>query len=287
VVSGYTIAQTSNADSNYGVGGLIGYATNANRTIVNSSVYNCTIKVERSSTKHYMGGIVGYTGNAISGYNIASYNNTFGYTTDGTVSATTYGNFIGNANSKAVKIVGFTRKNNTRLGNLVTADYGGTNSGGYIIDSDYTSTFLSDAPNTIPATINDLPYTNNSKTISFVGEGAAKNYYPYVNVNPVTDLSRTTTAASLTGDGSSLYTRYTKQRATDEHGNYIMDGGNYTYVTENGEPVYQGKDMPIAQAIIDDIYRGTANEDTEVKEAICQVFSFQIRRRYQSCFDAF
>lgn len=262
VVYGYTIAQTSNADSNFGVGGLIGYANNTNRTIVNSSVYNCTIKVERSSIKHYMGGIVGYTGKAISGYNVAAYNNVFGYTTNGTVAATTYGNFIGNANSQAVEIVGFTRKNNTRLGNLVTADYGGTNTG-YIIEADYTSTFLSDTPNTTPATINDLPYANNNKTISFVGEGAAKNYYPYVNVNPITDLSKTAESAFLTGDGSALYKRYTKKRATTENGEYIMNGNNYTYVANNGEPVYEEKDMPIAQAIIDDI-----TQNAEIKEAV-------------------
>ena len=267
-VSGYTIAQTSNANSDFGVGGLIGYATNANRTIVNSSVHNCTIKVECSSTKHYMGGIVGYTGNAVSGYNIAAYNNTFSYTTDGTVSATTCGNFIGNANGKAIKIVGFSRKNNTRLGNLVTADYGGTNTGGYIIDSDYTSTFLSDAHNETPANISELPYSftfnNNSFILSFVGEGAAKNYYPYVNVNPITDLSRTSTDAFLSGDGSALYNRYTKVRAKDENGNYIMDGSNYTYETENGQIVYEATPMPIAQAIIDDI---TAT-NTEVKDTI-------------------
>ena len=267
-ISNYTIAQKNSADAEYGVGGFIGYAAGATRTIVNSKVHDCIIKVERSRAKHYMGGVVGYTAKPISAYNIASYNNIFGYTTSGTVSATTCGNFIGNAKSNAIKVVAFSRNNNTRLGDLVTADYGGTNNGGYIIDSDYTSTYLDDSPNTVPATINDLPYTNNNQTISFVDQGAAKNYYPYVNVNPITDLSKTTVQASLTGDGSALYERKTKVRATDEHGAYIMNGSSYTYVMDSGEPVLTIKSMPIAQAIIDDI-----DENTDIKQTVNAKYS--------------
>ena len=188
----YTIRQTSTANKQYGAGGLIGYAKTAQRTIVNSSVHDCIIEVDGSQGKHGMGGIVGNTEFAIWGYNISAYDNVFKFYNSGT--SAKYGCFIGNSNSKELKVVGFTRKNNRLNNALFTADYGnGVASGSYIIDADYMN--ISTGNN-----------HGNSMAVGFdngtnVGEGAAKNYFPYVTVSPKTSMGGTN---FLTGDGINI-----------------------------------------------------------------------------------
>ena len=90
-------------------GGLIGTASNGKRSIVNSSVHDCTLRCADSKS---LGGIVGTTGVEVDGYNISSFNNVFAGRSGATTTATK-GNFIGAAGSSAIKIVAFSRKNNT------------------------------------------------------------------------------------------------------------------------------------------------------------------------------
>lgn len=200
-VSGYTIAQKKSTDTDYGVGGLIGYAAGTTRTIMNSSVHDCTIKIEGSSAKHYMGGVVGYTGNPISGYNISAYNNTFTYQDFSNQAATICGNLIGKTGNQVIKIAGFSRQNNYRqtaadAKTIVSPDAGtgsyGTN--GYVIDADYTGVNRGTNHGTAMSGINSSSVTN-------VGEGAGKNFFPYATVSPYIGVGGSNI---LTGDGVAL-----------------------------------------------------------------------------------
>lgn len=199
-VSGYTIAQKKSKDEDYGAGGLIGFAAGTTRTIMNSSVHDCIIKIEGSSAKHYMGGVVGYTGNAISGYNISSYNNTFTYQNYSKQTATICGNFIGKTGDKVIKIAGFSRQNNYRQTSetaktIVTLDAGNGSyaTNGYVIDADYMGVNTGNDHGTAMSSINS--------GAANVGEGAGKNYYPYVTVSPKINVGGTNI---LTGDGVAI-----------------------------------------------------------------------------------
>jgi len=201
-VNGYTIAQKKSNDVDYGVGGLIGYAAGTARTIVNSSVHNCVIKVEGSSAKHYMGGVVGYTGNSITGYNISSYDNIFTYQNFSKQTATICGNYIGKTADNVIKVAGFSRQNNYRQTSatskvIVEPDSGsGTyGSNGYIIDADYTGIYSTGEHGTAMSSIMA------ESGISNVGEGAGGNYYPYVTVSPYIGVGGT---SILTGDGVNI-----------------------------------------------------------------------------------
>ena len=200
-VSGYTIAQKKNSDTEYGVGGLIGYAAGTARTIVNSSVHNCVIKVEGSSVKHYMGGVVGYTGNSITGYNIASYDNTFTYQSFSKQTANICGNYIGKTGDMEIKVAGFSRQNNYRETSSTSkvvvepdAGNGSYGSNGYIIDADYTGNYMTNDHGTAMSDIMQSGVTN-------VSEGIAENYFPYVTVSPYIGVGST---SILTGDGINL-----------------------------------------------------------------------------------
>ncbi|HAV89811.1 MAG TPA: hypothetical protein DCW44_00815 [Eubacterium sp.] len=192
-VYGYTIISTANNNANNGAGGVIGYSAQATRTVVNTRVHDCIIQIDGSQSSHGMGSVVGNTIVAIWGYNIAAYNNSFAaYNSSGTNAK--YGGFIGNSNSKELKIVGFTRKNNKLNNALFSADYGnGVASGSYIIDADYMNVSIGNNH-------------GNSMAVGFdngtnVGEGAAKNYFPYVTVSPKTSMGGNN---FLTGDGVNI-----------------------------------------------------------------------------------
>lgn len=228
-VSNYTISQTGNGSDLCGAGGLFGYARATYvsstdykmRTVVNTSVHDCIIKTEGSQTNHGMGAVIGCvptvnssSGNNNSGtividdsrvgkntskacgnvgaYNIACYNNTFAF--NGSNTSAKVGNFVGQPSSSTFKVVGFTRKNN-KLGDVaLTADYGGSvNNASYIIDADYANISIGNNH-------------GNSMAVGFdngtnVGEGAAKNYFPYVTVSPKTSMGDTN---FLTGDGINI-----------------------------------------------------------------------------------
>ncbi|MBR1752193.1 MAG: hypothetical protein IJ740_15230 [Ruminococcus sp.] len=194
-VYGYTISQTGTDDKECGAGGFIGYANNAQRTIVNSRVHDCTIKVDGSQGKHGMGGLVGDTSKGIWGYNIAAYNNTFAF--NGTGTSAKCGGFIGNTNGQELKIVGFTRKNNKMSDETaVTLDWDKNSkpsNGSYIIDADYMNISTGSSHGEAMA----KGFENGTN----VGEGAAKKYFPYVTVRPKIGVGGDN---FLTGDGVSI-----------------------------------------------------------------------------------
>ncbi|MBE6869599.1 MAG: hypothetical protein E7494_12720 [Ruminococcus albus] len=204
-VYNYTI---SSAES---CGGLIGTANNGNRSIVNSSVHDCILRCADGKS---LGGIVGTTSVAVSGYNISSYNNVFAGRSGDTTSATK-GNFIGKAGSSAIKIVAFSRKDNTYNGSGLSADIGsGSSSSNYIICSDYMgtcsgteeSTDEETGETTIVSTANKALASDGLKVIASglneVDAGIIGDYFPYAITNPKTMMGSTN---FLTGDGQHAY----------------------------------------------------------------------------------
>lgn len=238
-VYGYTVSQASTKDELCGAGGLFGFAraTRANndtwskmRTIVNTSVHNCIIKVDGSSEKHGMGAIIGCVSNRtttehyasvviddtgsnkstqyvcgdVGAYNIVAYNNTFGFNENSGASAK-YGNFVGQSNGQNFKVVAFSRNDNTLNGSIVSADYGGNISdGSYIVCSDYGAVCLTDNIETTPANITFM-----NSGVADVDGGITADYFPYANVNPVTKMGvregendESDVIVKLSGDGS-------------------------------------------------------------------------------------
>ncbi len=232
-VYGYTISQTGTDDKECGAGGFIGYANNAQRTIVNSRVHDCTIKVDGSQVKHGMGGLVGDTSKGIWGYNIASYNNTFAFLGEDTKAKC--GGFIGNTNGQELKIVGFTRKNNSMSdGTAITLDWDSNSkpkSGSYVIDADY----MNISTGTNHGTAMPVGFDNGTN----VGEGAAKNYFPYVTVSPKVTVGEDN---FLTGDGVSI---------VDVEKTVEVEGGEDETVTVS---------VPVAKLITDE-NTGTAADN--------------------------
>lgn len=248
-IYGYTIAQSGSVQST-GVGGIMGNANNAVRSVVNTSVHDCTIKAKDVAT-HGMGGVVGYTTVDIYGYNISLYNNKFADYDGGTTTTVQCGNFLGNNNGgKVIKIAGFSRSssvfdNGTTAGLGITVETGSDNngSGSYIVCSDYTGVGTGNSHGTAMGSLIGEDVTN-------IDQGVAKNFFPYATVSSKIKMG---TSAYLTGDGVSMYTRYTRQKAVDENGDYVMDGENYTYVTdENDDYVYDSNSAPMAMAVYDD-----------------------------------
>lgn len=233
-VNGYTIKVTSNQDKSLGSGGIIGYAAQATRTIVNTSVHDCSIMIEGSKANHGMGGVVGNTAIAVWGYNIAAYNNSFSYV--GSSTSARYGGFVGNPNSKVLKIAGFTRKNNNLVTasatTAITADAGSaTGTGSYVIDADYMNTSISDLHGTSMA----VGFDNGTN----VSEGGRKHYFPYVTVSPKTPVGEDN---FLTGDGVSI---------VDIEKTVKVEGGEDETVTAS---------VPVAKLITDE-NTGTAADN--------------------------
>lgn len=226
-VSNYTISQTGNGDYLCGSGGLFGFARATYvsaadakmRTVVNTSVHDCIIKTDGSKANHGMGAVIGCvptigsdTSNSASividdsgnkkstakacgnvgAYNVACYNNSFAF--NGTGTSAKVGNFVGKSNSSLFRVAGFTRKNNKLNGSAFADDYGDSiASGSYIIDADYMNVSMTDGHGTLMA----VGFDNGTN----VGEGARKEYFPYVTVSPNICAGGT---SLLTGDGVSI-----------------------------------------------------------------------------------
>lgn len=174
-VSSYTITVTTAENKQYGAGGIVGYATQKTRSIVNSSVSNCLIQIDGTQGSHGMGAIVGNTEQSIMGYNIIATDNTFAYYNSGT--SAKVGNFIGNSNGKEIKVVGFSRNDNV-IGDVgVSLEYGSTvDEKSYIICSDYlTSCTANDANSEMQNLISGITY---------IDDGVNDDYSPHAITNP-------------------------------------------------------------------------------------------------------
>ena len=232
-VYNYIIEQRG-TNTGIGVGGLIGDAQNGVRSIVNSSVHDCTIKAYNSDSNG-MGGIVGYTKVNILGYNISSYDNVFEDFSGGTSSNCIIGNFLGyNNGSKQVSIAGFSRKDNVFSYNTsstdtvdgvevttvtshptgISADCGNNSSNAFIVCSDYMgtssatekSTDEESGETTVVSTANKAAASDGLKVIASglneVDAGIKGDYFPYAVTNPKTMMGSTN---FLTGDGQYVY----------------------------------------------------------------------------------
>ena len=271
-VYGYNIfsANTANADTAFttnkdelktrvAAGGLIG-SNNENRYIQNCKVEKCVIDVGTGSTANNTpcGGIVGQMNTGtLYGYNIevkdcdflthqwsngAATNIQKAYTytdengTHNPVSGMKCGNFIGNGNDKIVNLTAVHSENNPAsddFNNLGTS---------FIVYADYNDVASSDDKGTEMSTLSDLPsgYTN-------VGEGGLKDYFPNVNVSPVTQMGDD---SFLTGDGAALYEK--------------------SITTENaqGEEVTEIVKTPVIDAIVNDSDSNYLTAPAEVIEYI-------------------
>lgn len=217
-------------------GGLIGYANNGIRSIVNSSVHDCTLK---GADNKSLGGIVGSTNKEIYGYNISSYDNVFAGRSGATTTATK-GNFIGATNNKTIKIVAFSRKDNTYNGSGLSNDIGsGSNNNNYIICSDYRGVCETvTSANKTPSNLTNLPIVN---TLDDVGSGAREDYFPYANVNPRTDMGEEgASQAFFTSDGIALYS---VPRTDPDTGAPVID-------EQTGEQILDY--FPVANAVVGD-----------------------------------
>ncbi|WP_295090468.1 hypothetical protein [Ruminococcus sp.] len=229
-IYGYNIfsANTANADTAFdtdngrlktriAAGGLIG-SNNENRYIQNCKVEKCVIDVGTGATTANntpCGGIVGQMNTGtLYGYNIevkdcdfqthkwsnGSATNTqkaYTYTDEdevvhNPVSGMKCGNFIGNGNTKIVNLTAVHSENNP-----AADDFNSIYTSSFIVYADYNDVASGNAKGTEMSTLSVLPnsYTN-------VGEGGLDDFFPNVNVSPVSVMGEDT---FLTGDGAALY----------------------------------------------------------------------------------
>ncbi|MBR0528557.1 MAG: hypothetical protein IJJ76_02180 [Ruminococcus sp.] len=195
-------------------GGLIG-SNNENRTIQNCKVEKCVIDVGTkadSATNTPCGGLIGrMNSGTLYGYNIevkdcdflthqwsngAAINTQPAYATDNNtpVSGMKCGNVIGNGNSKTTNITAIHVENCP-----APDDFNNVASSSFNVYADYNDVASSSDKGTEMSTLSVLPsgYTN-------VVEGGLKDYFPNVNVSPVTQMGDDTI---LTGDGAALYSK--------------------------------------------------------------------------------
>ncbi|MBQ6638904.1 MAG: hypothetical protein IJH82_09695 [Lachnospiraceae bacterium] len=235
-VYGYTIAQ-SGSSTGTGVGGIIGNAscgdskslvgtsslptTTRNRSIVNTSVHDCIIKTNNNANNG-LGGIIGYATCTVYGYNVVSYNNTFAGTDNGSTLNAKTGSFLGyNSGSQEIDVVAFSRKDNvfsytnesTEVATGISADCGNNTTNVYIVCSDYMGTCADKEEITDEETNETVTESAANKafaslalkdidTLTEIGYGANKDYFPYAVTNPKTMMGNTN---FLTGDGQYVY----------------------------------------------------------------------------------
>lgn len=254
-------AETNTATSNnkevtgYGAGGITGNNDN-NRTIQNCKIEKCVIDVgtkSDSATNTPCGGLIGrISSGTVYGYNVEvkdcdfqthqwdknaaigegqtmiearAYNiqKAYSYTdgegiTHNPVSGMKCGNFVGNGNSKTVNLIAVHSENNPAAVDFNSINTSAT--GSFIVYADYLDAGSGAGHGTAMSTLKTL--TKGNTTYTEADEGGLKNYFPHVNVSPVTDMGST---AFLTSDGAALY----KKSGTDTPiVDAIVSGGKYT-----------------------------------------------------------
>ena len=193
-VSGYTL-------KGYNVGGITGKngrsansnsATGVNTNTIMKNVYvtNCTIQ-----SSGQCGGITGllhtnYT--SMKGYNIMTNNVEF-KTLDGSDKTSSAGAFVGNSNSKEVKLVAVAKYADSSHADKVPIKdiYSGTNANDFIVFSDYTGQSLTNGKNT--ADISSFGKTDAGGNIT------DQNKAPYLTLNPSSSMG---TGEYISGDGA-------------------------------------------------------------------------------------
>jgi hypothetical protein len=238
----------NNLKTRVAAGGLIG-SNNENRTIQNCKVEKCVIDVgtsASSATNTPCGGLIGRLNTGtVYGYNVEvkdcdfythqwvkatttngvttpahAINTQPAYTTatNTPVSGMMCGNFVGNGNSKTVNLIAVHSENNPAAVDFNSINTSAT--GSFIVYADYLDAGSGAGHGTAMSTLKTL--TKGNTTYTEADEGGLKNYFPHVNVSPVTDMGST---AFLTSDGAALY----KKSGTDTPiVDAIVSGGKYT-----------------------------------------------------------
>ncbi|MCR4794882.1 MAG: hypothetical protein K5898_06905 [Ruminococcus sp.] len=196
-IEGYTI-------EGHNVGGIIGRTTFKPAYLKNLYVKDCDIVINKNSGGRE-GGIVGYSNQNLSGYNLATYNVNYLKRSDATttVDNTANAGFIlggNNDENKIDKFIGIgayhttdskvpaavVKTNGTNNGNFfVFADYINSSATDITNKTGYASTFGVTEDNTVADTDNNTPYPS----------------APFVNTAPHMSMG---TSEYLTGDGASI-----------------------------------------------------------------------------------
>ena len=255
VVKGYSIV-----GSNY-AGGLVGYLGHhpGDKQLIdqklipqNVSIVDCGIQT--SASGGYTGGLVGYVNYA----NDSKHKDIYGYNVfvnDVSIDGTYQGGISGgvkDATYNVIKLVAFSRHNDTRpMIQDVVGNNGNYGTGGYVIFADYTG----DVTNETWTRTSDVSITTNLSRVDAA--------YPYVNVNPKTEIDLSSTPKFLTSDGAN-------QTAVEDIFSDINDHVDGYYKTVEGlatledkvssfalemgtKPFATGKDFPVL--VIDDANR--------------------------------
>lgn len=221
-----------------GAGGITGNNDN-NRKIQNCKVEKCVIDIgTNASTANNTpsGGLIGrIASGTIYGYNIEvkdcdfythqwvkaangvpahAINTQKAYDTDSTqaVSGMKCGNLIGNGNAKTVNLVAVHVENGP-----APNDFNNLASSSFTVYADYLDASSKDGHGIGMSSLRTL-----SSGYNETGEGGLKNYFPYVNVSPVTHMG---SSVFLTGDGVALYEKAgTSVPIMDA----IVSGGKYS-----------------------------------------------------------
>ncbi|MGN0421027.1 MAG: hypothetical protein ACI4E4_11370 [Acetatifactor sp.] len=246
----YSVIQNSYIEGysieGYNVGGMIGRTTYKPAYLKNLYVKDCDIVANNNNSKQ--GGIVGYSNQNLSGYNLATYNVNYQKRTNGA---------LGDNTANAGFILGGNENNNNQqdrfigVGSYHTDDSkvpakvvykNGTNSNNFFVYADYLSASAGDI----------TAKKGHSSSFGLTEDNSAgQPSAPYVNVSPHMTVG---SSEYLTGDGASVGTageiykvavakentsnrRYTIGSTSDEStgikdseilAKYINDNGTYT-----------------------------------------------------------
>lgn len=254
VIEGYTISGKI-------AGGLVGERSaksNTNYLTVNNFlIKDCVIMGDE-----YAAGLVGHLCTPMNGYNVMATNLEFRpHTSGGTIKKLGY--LVGQ-NDSVIKIVAFSRNEKLDAGETSTMiqpmtggdsayNYG---SGGYVIFADYRGV--------------DSNHAATENVDVATGLTTVKDYSPYVNVNPKTEMDAIGTPKFLTGDGASSVTISKILSDIDDTAlGYYATGSSAVEQLENKIGSFKeemgtktlnigGRDFPVL--IIDDINKANTTE---------------------------
>ena len=171
------------------IGGCIGRQADGTSNIRNFTIENCSFA--GYCRANGCGGIVGtMSKGSLLGYNIVENGLSSGVQyLDGKDYKSAYGaDIVGSQDKRVIKIVGFSRHNNTTgVATLVNGNHNTDTANYYVVCSDFGGDCITNSPNTVASTVN-------------VTGTAMENYSlsPYALINPVDDW---VDGQKLTGDG--------------------------------------------------------------------------------------
>lgn len=188
----------------YNVGGLIGHnSTAAVKTLNNISVSGHTL-----TGTNNVGGLVGYQqSGSLNGYNILMKDQTSSSVTPGG-SITNNGYIVGNNNSQAINLVGFSRQGMVdtakMVGNSTAASDENYGSGGYVVFADYKDAASGENPNVKFSNMQSVGTNVGEKTVLKGSKTTTEINYTVVAQNSsgtITKQSENSVSSSSTSNG--------------------------------------------------------------------------------------